>query len=92
MADNAAQRIKTEVAERRRRASGKVAGIMRNGRSGESGRRRAAEKSKRQGGRQNAQRQERRNGRRRAAVKSKRQGGRYNAQRQERRKRTEKGG
>ena len=56
MADNAAQRIKTEVAERRRRASGRVAGIMRNGRSGESGRRRAAEKSKRQGGRHNAQR------------------------------------
>lgn len=34
MADNAAQRIKTEVAERRRRASGRVGGRMRKGRSG----------------------------------------------------------
>lgn len=56
MADNAARRIKTEVAERRRRG-----GIMSNGRDSENGRRRAAVKSKRQDGRQNAQRQERRN-------------------------------
>ena len=55
MADNAAQWIKTEVAERRRRASGRAGGRMRKGRSGESGRRRAAVKSKRQG-QHNAQR------------------------------------